>query len=58
MVLTGMIAAGEASDLRRLVMDHKELAEVFNGTLQKTEGQLLAELRHFYARSRRYSALV
>ncbi|KAL6222772.1 hypothetical protein ACLB2K_006163 [Fragaria x ananassa] len=54
MVLTGMIAAGEASDLRRLVMDHKEsLAEVFNGTLQKTEGQLLAELRHFYARSRR-----
>ncbi|KAL6225017.1 hypothetical protein ACLB2K_003871 [Fragaria x ananassa] len=53
MVLTGMVAAGEASDLRRLVMDHKELAEVFNGTLQKTEGQLLAELRHFYARSRR-----
>ncbi|XP_004288304.1 PREDICTED: probable starch synthase 4, chloroplastic/amyloplastic [Fragaria vesca subsp. vesca] len=54
MVLTGMIAAGEASDLRRLVMDNKEsLAEVFNGTLQKTEGQLLAELRHFYARSRR-----
>lgn len=54
MVLTRMIAAGEASDLRRLVMDHKvSLAEVFDGTLQKTDAELLAELRHFFARSRR-----
>lgn len=54
MVLTGMVAAGEATDLRRLVMDHKvSLAEVFNGTLQKTDVELLAELRHFSARNRR-----
>ncbi|XP_024180515.1 probable starch synthase 4, chloroplastic/amyloplastic isoform X2 [Rosa chinensis] len=54
MVLTRMIAAGEASDLRRLVTDHKmSLAEVFDGTLQKTDAELLAELRHFFARSRR-----
>ncbi|XP_062005462.1 probable starch synthase 4, chloroplastic/amyloplastic isoform X2 [Rosa rugosa] len=58
MVLSRMIAAGEASDLRRLVMDHKmSLAEVFDGTLQKTDAELLAELRHFFARSRRYSSL-
>lgn len=54
MVLTGMVAAGEATDLRRMVMDHKvSLAEVFNGTLEKTDAELLAELRHFSARSRR-----
>lgn len=36
MLLTGMISTGEASDLRRLIMDHKVIvADVFNEILLK-----------------------
>ncbi|XP_008236823.1 PREDICTED: probable starch synthase 4, chloroplastic/amyloplastic isoform X2 [Prunus mume] len=54
MVLMGMITTGEASNLRRLVMDHKvSVAEVFNDTLQKSDAEILAELRHFSERNQR-----
>ncbi|XP_034220641.1 probable starch synthase 4, chloroplastic/amyloplastic isoform X2 [Prunus dulcis] len=58
MVLMGMVTIGEASNLRRLVMDHKvSVAEVFNDTLQKSDAEILAELRHFLERNQRYSNL-
>lgn len=54
MVLMGMVTIGEASNLRRLVMDHKvSVAEVFNDTLQKSDAEILAELRHFLERNQR-----
>ncbi|CAB4283973.1 unnamed protein product [Prunus armeniaca] len=54
MVLMGMVTTGEASNLRRLVMDHKvSVAEVFNDTLQKSDAEILAELRHFSERNQR-----
>lgn len=54
MLLTGMISTGEASDLRRLIMDHKVIvADVFNEILLKKDAELLAELRHFSDRSKK-----
>ena len=48
MVFTGLINTGEASDLRKLVLDYKvSVADVFTDTLQKRDAELLAELRHF-----------
>ena len=59
MVLSGMISAGEASDFRRLVMDHKVIvADAFNEILQKKDAELLAELRHFSDRSKKYNCLL
>ncbi|KAA8531495.1 hypothetical protein F0562_006152 [Nyssa sinensis] len=54
MVLTGMIGTGEASDLRRLVMDSKvSVADDFSGILHKRDAELLAELRSFSNRGKR-----
>ena len=54
MVLSSMISAGEASDFRRLVMDHKVIvADAFNDILQKKDAELLAELLHFSDRSKK-----
>ena len=54
MVLSSMISAGEASDFRRLVMDHKVIvADAFNEILQKKDAELLAELLHFSDRSKK-----
>ncbi|KAM7516387.1 hypothetical protein LguiA_005970 [Lonicera macranthoides] len=48
MVLTGIISAGEASDLRRLVIDSKvSVADDFSDILHKRDVELLAELRLF-----------
>ncbi|KAK2656693.1 hypothetical protein Ddye_009745 [Dipteronia dyeriana] len=48
MVFTGLINTGEASDLRKLVLDYKvSVADVFTDTVQKRDAELLAELRHF-----------
>ncbi|KAJ4714627.1 Starch synthase, chloroplastic/amyloplastic [Melia azedarach] len=48
MVLTGMINTGEASNLRKLVLDCKvSVADVFADILPKRDAELLAELRHF-----------
>jgi starch synthase len=59
MLLTGMISTGEASDLRRLIMDHKVIvADVFNEILLKKDAELLAELRHFSDRSKKYNCLL
>jgi starch synthase len=59
MVLTGMISTRETSDLRRLVMDHVVgVADVSNGILQKNDAELLAELRHFSDRSKKYKCLL
>ncbi|KAK9285332.1 hypothetical protein L1049_024523 [Liquidambar formosana] len=54
MVLMGMIGTGEASDLRRLVMDFKvSVADVISDILHKRDSELLAELRHFSAKSKK-----
>ncbi|XP_030974392.1 glycogen synthase isoform X4 [Quercus lobata] len=54
MVLSGMISAGEASDFRRLIMDHKVIvADAFNEILQKKDAELLAELLQFSDRSKK-----
>uniref|UniRef100_A0A5B7BHB6 starch synthase n=1 Tax=Davidia involucrata TaxID=16924 RepID=A0A5B7BHB6_DAVIN len=54
MVLTGMIGTGEASDLRRLVMDPKvSVADDLSGILHSRDAELLAELRNFSNRSKR-----
>ncbi|XP_059435939.1 probable starch synthase 4, chloroplastic/amyloplastic isoform X1 [Corylus avellana] len=54
LVLTGMISTGEASDLRRLVMDQVVgVADASNDILQKNDAELLAELRHFSDRSKK-----
>lgn len=54
MVLTGMISTGEASDLRRLVMDQVVgVADVSNDILRKNDAELLAELRPFSDRSKK-----
>lgn len=59
MVLSGMISAGEASDFRRLVMDHKVIvADAFNEILQKKDAELLSELLHFSDRSKKYNCLL
>lgn len=48
MVLTGIISAGEASDLRRLIIDSKvSVADGFSDILRKRDVELLAELRLF-----------
>ncbi|WCJ32053.1 Glycogen synthase [Euphorbia peplus] len=48
MVLTGMIKASEASNLRKTVMDYKfSIADMFLDNVQKNDVELLAELRHF-----------
>ncbi|KHN04886.1 Glycogen synthase [Glycine soja] len=48
MVLSSMISAGEASELRSLVMNHKvSLADVFNIISHKKDPELLGELRRF-----------
>lgn len=58
-VLTGMISTGEASDLRRLVMDQVVgMADASNDILQKNDAELLAELRHFSDRSKKYKCLL
>ncbi|WCJ31610.1 Glycogen synthase [Euphorbia peplus] len=47
-VLTGMIKASEASNLRKTVMDYKfSIADMFLDNVQKNDVELLAELRHF-----------
>ena len=54
MVLTGMISTDEASDLRRLIMDHKEsIVDVLTDTLQKKDVEFLAALRHFSDRRKK-----
>ncbi|XP_059642436.1 probable starch synthase 4, chloroplastic/amyloplastic isoform X2 [Cornus florida] len=48
MILTGVIGTGEASDLRRLVMDSKvSVADDFSYILPKSDFELLAKLRNF-----------
>ncbi|OMO56382.1 hypothetical protein CCACVL1_26604 [Corchorus capsularis] len=48
MVLGGMISTGEASDLRKMIMDSKvSVADVLSDMLQKKDSELLAELRQF-----------
>ncbi|XP_065875625.1 probable starch synthase 4, chloroplastic/amyloplastic isoform X2 [Euphorbia lathyris] len=47
MVLTGMINAAEASNLRKAVMDYKfSVADISFDSVQKNDVELLAELRH------------
>ncbi|KAF4349892.1 hypothetical protein F8388_005123 [Cannabis sativa] len=54
MVLTGMISTDEASDLRRLIMDHKEsIDDLLVDTLQKKDVEFLAALRHFSDRRKK-----
>lgn len=56
MVLTGIISAGEASDLRRLIMDHMVgVADVSNDIIQKKDAELLAELRNISDRRKKTS---
>ncbi|XP_037491440.1 probable starch synthase 4, chloroplastic/amyloplastic, partial [Jatropha curcas] len=48
MVLTGMINTAEASNLRKTVMDCKiSVADLFFEKVQKSDAELLVELRHF-----------
>ncbi|KAL3526942.1 hypothetical protein ACH5RR_011598 [Cinchona calisaya] len=48
MVLSGMIADSEASDLRRLVMDSRiSVVDSFFEIMHKKDSELLIELRHF-----------
>lgn len=59
MVLTGIISTGEASDLRRLIMDCKVgMAGFPDEILQKRDADLLAELRHFSDSSKKYNYLL
>ncbi|XP_024027043.1 probable starch synthase 4, chloroplastic/amyloplastic [Morus notabilis] len=54
MALTGVITTREASDLRRLIMDHRvSVDEVFIDTEQKNDVEFLAELQHFSDRSKK-----
>lgn len=58
MVLTGKISTGEASNLRRLVMDHKVgIADFFTDIMQKKDVALLAELRQFSDKRKKYDCL-
>ncbi|XP_052196115.1 probable starch synthase 4, chloroplastic/amyloplastic [Diospyros lotus] len=53
MVLTGMIGAGEASDLRRMIVDSKfSIANELFEILHRRDVELLAALRHFSDKSR------
>lgn len=55
MVLSSMISAGEASELRSLVMNHKvSLADVFNIISHKKDPELLGELRRFSDGHKKY----
>lgn len=54
MVLTGMINYAEASDLRKVVMGYKfTVPEVFFDAMQKSDAELLAELRHISVGSKK-----
>ncbi|KAK9037851.1 hypothetical protein V6N11_022750 [Hibiscus sabdariffa] len=54
MVLGGLVSTEEASNLRRMVIDSKvSVADVFSGSLQQGDAELLAELRHFSGGSKR-----
>ncbi|XP_057983646.1 probable starch synthase 4, chloroplastic/amyloplastic [Malania oleifera] len=54
MVLTGMIGTGEASNVRRLIMDSKiNVADVLPNIWQKGDAELLTELRHFTDKSKK-----
>ncbi|KAK8716567.1 hypothetical protein V6N13_043873 [Hibiscus sabdariffa] len=58
MVLGGLVSTEEASNLRRMVIDSKvSVADVFSGSLQQGDAELLAELRHFSGGSKRYASL-
>jgi len=55
MVLSDMIGAGEASDLRKKIMDNKfAISNVFFGVQQKNDLELLSELRQFSEKIMRY----
>ncbi|KAJ4833324.1 hypothetical protein Tsubulata_000539 [Turnera subulata] len=48
MVLTGMINTAEASGFRKMVVNDKHtVPDIFFGIMQKSDAELLAELRHF-----------
>ena len=54
MVLTGMINSREASDLRRLIMDHTVgLDDAFADILDGKDAEFLSALRHFSDRSKK-----
>ncbi|XP_024461576.2 probable starch synthase 4, chloroplastic/amyloplastic isoform X3 [Populus trichocarpa] len=54
MVLTGLIDSAEASGMRKAVMGNKfSVALVFFDIRQKTDAELLAQLRHFSVGSRK-----
>ncbi|CAL5366571.1 unnamed protein product [Camellia sinensis] len=54
MVLTGMIGTGEASDLRKMIMDSKvTVADNFSDILHKRDAELLAELCQFSDKSKK-----
>ncbi|KAI5684405.1 hypothetical protein M9H77_05633 [Catharanthus roseus] len=54
MVLAGTIGNNEAFDLRRLVMESRmSVADSFSEIKHKKDAELLAELRHYFDRSRK-----
>ncbi|PON97124.1 Starch synthase, catalytic domain containing protein [Trema orientale] len=54
MVLTGMITTNEASDLRRMIMDHRvSIDDVLTDTKQMKDVEFLAALRHFLNRRKK-----
>jgi hypothetical protein len=54
MVLTGLIDSAEASGMRKAVMSNKfSVALAFFDIRQKTDAELLAQLRHFSDGSRK-----
>ncbi|XP_038971224.1 glycogen synthase-like isoform X1 [Phoenix dactylifera] len=54
MVLSGMIGTSEASDIRKKVMDRKDnIPDVFHDIQQKTDMELLSELRQFSEKTMR-----
>lgn len=54
LVFTGMINTSEACDLRKAVMGSKfSVTDVFFDVRQKTDSELLVELRHFTDGSRK-----
>ncbi|KAE8706994.1 putative starch synthase 4 [Hibiscus syriacus] len=54
MVLGGLVSTEEASNLRRMVIDSEvSLVDVFSGSLQERDAELLEELRHFSGGSKR-----
>ncbi|CAK7339678.1 unnamed protein product [Dovyalis caffra] len=58
MVLAGMTDTAAASDLRKAVMGNKfSVAHAFCDMRQKSDAELLAELHHFSAGSRKYACL-